>query len=90
MTTETHSVAAVPSADSGFAWRRSALAFALTLIAIIAFAVAFAAAYAALHSGRVLPGVSVSNVSISGLDRAGAQTGAGDICGRRQACQRQR
>ena len=74
MTTETQSVAAVPSADRGFAWRRSALAFALTLIAIIAFAVAFAAAYAALHSGRVLPGVSVSNVSISGLDRAGAQT----------------
>ena len=80
MTTETQSVAAVPSADSGFAWRRSALAFALTLIAIIAFAVAFAAAYAAFHSGRVLPGVSVANVSIAGLDRAGAETALGASC----------
>src|SRR4051794_37771493 len=73
MTTETQSVAAVPSVGRGFAWRRSVIAFGITLIALIAFAVAFAAAYAALHEGRVLPGVSVGNVSIAGLDRPGAQ-----------------
>lgn len=74
MTTETQSVAAVPSAGRGFAWRRSTLAFGITLMAIIAFAVAFAAAYAAFHQGRVLPGVSVGNIPIAGLDRAGAAT----------------
>src|SRR3954465_8264628 len=73
MTTETQSVAAVPSAGRGFAWRRSAIAFGITLIALIAFAVAFAAAYAAVHQGRVLPGVSVGNVAIAGLDRPAAQ-----------------
>src|SRR5690349_9618663 len=69
MTTETHSVTAVPSAGRDFAWRRSALAFGVTLMAIAAFAVAFAAAYAAFHQDRVLPGVSVNSVSIAGLAR---------------------
>src|SRR6266576_2697734 len=73
MTTETQSVAAVPSAGREFAWRRSALAFGITLIAIVAFAVAFAAAYAAFHQDRVLPGVNVGGVSIAGLDRADAE-----------------
>ncbi len=72
MTTETQSVAAVPSASRNFAWRRSALAFGITLIAIIAFAVAFAAAFAAFHQGRVLPGVSVGSVPVAGLDRTAA------------------
>jgi vancomycin resistance protein YoaR len=78
MTTETQSVAAVQSAGRGFAWRRSALAFGITLIAIIAFAIAFAAAYAAFHSGRVLPGVSVGSVPIAGLERAAAETALRD------------
>jgi vancomycin resistance protein YoaR len=73
MTTETQSVTAVPSAVRDFAWRRSALAFAITLLAIAAFAVAFAAAYAGFHQDRVLPGVSVNSVSIAGLDRGDAE-----------------
>lgn len=70
MTTETQSVTAVPSAGRDFAWRRSALAFGITLLAIAAFAAAFAAAYASLHQDRVLPGVVVGGISIAGLDRA--------------------
>ncbi len=73
MTTETQSVPAVPSTGRAFAWRKSALAFGITLIAILAFAIAFAAAYAAFHDGRVLPGVSVGSVSIAGLDRAASE-----------------
>src|SRR3954464_6182594 len=74
MTTETQGVAAsAPSVARPFAWRRAALGFGLTLLAIVAFATAFAAAYAAFHEGRVLPGVSVGNVSLAGLDRARAE-----------------
>jgi vancomycin resistance protein YoaR len=73
MTTETHSVAAVPSAGRDFAWRRSAIAFGITLVALIAFAIAFAAAYASLHEGRILPGVSVGNAAVAGLERGAAQ-----------------
>jgi vancomycin resistance protein YoaR len=73
MTTETQSVTAVSSAGRDFAWRRSALAFGITLLAMVAFAVAFAAAYAAFHQDRVLPGVSVNSVSIAGLDRSDAE-----------------
>src|SRR4051812_7549407 len=74
MTTETQGVAtAVPLVARPFAWRPAALGFGLTLGAIIAFAIAFAAAYAAFHDGRVLPGVSVGNVSLAGLDRAHAE-----------------
>src|SRR4051794_14393259 len=74
MTTETQGVAAAsPLAARPFAWRRAALGFGLTLVAIIAFATAFAAAYAAFHDGCVLPGVSVGNVSLAGLDRAHAE-----------------
>jgi vancomycin resistance protein YoaR len=73
MTTDTQSVTAVPSAGRPFSWRRAALGFGITLFAILAFATAFAAAYVSLHEGRVLPGVSVGGVSISGLDRGGAQ-----------------
>jgi vancomycin resistance protein YoaR len=73
MTTETQSVAAVASAQRGFAWRRAAIAFAITLLAIFAFTTAFAAGYAAFHEGRILPGVSVGSVSLAGLDRGAAQ-----------------
>src|SRR3954468_16811974 len=74
MTTETQSVAGVPTAARPFAWRRAALGFGITLIAILAFATAFGAAYAAFHDGRVLPGVSIGNVAIAGLDRTAAET----------------
>src|SRR4051794_30950547 len=74
MTTETQGVAAAaPSVARPFAWRRAALGFGLTLVAIVAFATAFAAAYAAFHDGRVLPGVSVGSVSLAGLDRPHAE-----------------
>jgi vancomycin resistance protein YoaR len=74
MTTETQGVAAAaPLVARPFAWRRAALGFGLTLVAIVAFATAFAAAYAAFHDGRVLPGVSVGNVSLAGLDRSHAE-----------------
>ena len=74
MTTETQGVAATaPLVTRPFAWRRAALGFALTLVAIVAFVTAFAAAYAAFHDGRVLPGVSAGNVSLAGLDRPHAE-----------------
>ena len=56
----------------GFAWRRVALSFGLTLLALFTFAAVFAGAYARLHEGRVLPGVDVGGVELAGLDRAAA------------------
>jgi vancomycin resistance protein YoaR len=61
----------LPSALQGVgggAVGRLALAFLLTLIAIAVFATAFALGYARLHDGRIVPGVEVAGVSLSGLD----------------------
>jgi vancomycin resistance protein YoaR len=52
---------------------RGAMAFALTLLALLSFFVAFAAGYAIYHADRVVPGVSVAGVALGGLDRAAAE-----------------
>lgn len=56
-----------------FPWRRSAAFFAITLLALFAFAAAFAAAYVGLHDGRIVPGVTVGGVRVAGLDRSAAE-----------------
>jgi vancomycin resistance protein YoaR len=54
-------------------WRRGALTFAVTFIAIAVFAASFAAGYARMHDGRVLPGVEVAGTSLAGLERPAAE-----------------
>src|SRR5438477_305260 len=53
-------------------WRRGAFTFLLTLVAIVVFMASFAIGYARVNEGKVLPGVSVAGVSLSGLTRAQA------------------
>jgi len=60
--------------NQGFPWRRTALTFLVTLIAISLFGASFAVGYARMNEGRVIPGVSVAGISLAGLDRAAAQT----------------
>src|SRR3954469_22104215 len=50
-------------------WRRGAFTFLLTLVAIVVFMASFAVGYARVNEGKVLPGVSVDGVSLSGLTR---------------------
>ncbi len=47
--------------------------FAVTLVAMAIFGAAFAVGYARVNEGRILPGVDVAGVSLSGLDRASAE-----------------
>lgn len=49
-----------------------AYAFGVTLLAVVLFGAAFAVGYARVNEGRVLPGVDVGGVSLSGLDRPSA------------------
>ncbi|MEA2677379.1 MAG: hypothetical protein QOJ81_1520 [Chloroflexota bacterium] len=52
--------------------RRMAFTFGVTLLAVMLFGAAFAVGYARVNEGRVLPGVDVAGVSLSGLDRPSA------------------
>ncbi len=73
MTTKAE-VADQPRLELGtFNWRRAAVWFTVTLLAIVFFAVAFAAGYGRFHEGRMLPGVDVAGVDVAGLNRAAAE-----------------
>ena len=56
-------------------WRRGTFTFVLTLVAILVFMTSFAVGYARVNEGKVLPGVDVAGVSLSGLtqDQAAAK-----------------
>src|SRR3954451_23445669 len=66
MTTETQSLP-VTSRPSTFRWRRLLLAFAVTLVALLAIVAIGSFVYASSNAGRILPGVSIGGVSVSGL-----------------------
>ena len=73
MTTKAE-VADQPRLELGtFNWRRAAVWFIVTMLAIVFFAAAFAAGYGRFHEGRVLPGVDVAGVDVAGLNRAAAE-----------------
>jgi vancomycin resistance protein YoaR len=55
-------------------WRRGTFAFVLTLVAMLVFMASFAVGYARVNEGKVLPGVDVAGVSLSGLTREQAET----------------
>ena len=46
--------------------------FGVTLLAVMIFGAAFAVGYARVNEGRIMPGVDVGGVSLSGLDRGSA------------------
>src|SRR3954464_3355653 len=50
-------------------WQRGAFTFLLTLLALVVFMASFAVGYARVNEGKVLPGVDVAGVSLSGLTR---------------------
>src|SRR3954453_8074753 len=48
-------------------WQRAAFTFLLTLLALVVFMASFAVGYARVNEGKILPGVGVDGVSLSGL-----------------------
>lgn len=54
----------------GFSWRRFLVVAALVFGGMLIAAAAVAFAYASMNNGRVMPGVSVGGVSVSGLEPA--------------------
>jgi vancomycin resistance protein YoaR len=66
MTTDTQTLP-VTASRSGFRWRRFLIAFAATLVVLIAVASAAAFAYASGNSGRILSGVTIGGVSVAGM-----------------------
>lgn len=52
--------------------RRMGFSFGVTLLAVVLFGAAFAVGYARVNEGRIMPGVDVAGVSLSGLDRDAA------------------
>jgi vancomycin resistance protein YoaR len=73
MTTRVDQLPAFLTPTRHFPWRNLLLSFLLTLLAVAVFAGAFAVGYGAIHAGKVLPGVHVGGVSLSGLDRPSAE-----------------
>jgi vancomycin resistance protein YoaR len=53
-------------------WRRAAAGFLVAWLGVAAFLAALLIGLAFMYQGRVLPGVSVAGVNVSGLDRAAA------------------
>ncbi len=63
---------AIPYAKSSArsrSWRRGTFTFVLTFVAIAVFMASFAIGYARVNEGKVLPGVDVAGVSLTGLTR---------------------
>ena len=69
MTTRSDPYAApyAQSRSRGGSWRRGTFTFLLTIVAILVFMTSFAVGYARVNEGKVLPGVDVAGVSLSGL-----------------------
>jgi vancomycin resistance protein YoaR len=74
MTTTSDSLppAAEPAITTGRTWVRFGVAFIVGLLAVLAVGVAGMYAYDAAHDGRILPGVHVGSVDVSGMDRTQA------------------
>jgi vancomycin resistance protein YoaR len=72
MTSRTESFPSEYAAAPRYPWQRIAVAFALTLGALILFSAAFAWGYARMNDGRALPGVDVAGVDVAGLTRSAA------------------
>src|SRR6478736_3110691 len=53
--------------DRNAGFRRGSLTFVLTFVAILLFMASFAIGYARVNQDKVLPGVAVGGVSLSGL-----------------------
>jgi len=54
-------------------WRGFVIAFAVTALALLAFAGVFAFSLVALNADKVVPGTVVAGVPLGGLDRASAE-----------------
>ena len=66
MTTDTQTLP-VTARTSGLRSRRILIAFAATLVVLIALAAVGSYLYASSNAGRILPGVSIGGVSVAGL-----------------------
>ena len=59
-------------------WRRAARAFGLGLAAFVAFVASAGISYDLLHAGKIIPGVDIGGVDVSGLTRQQAAAVLGD------------
>jgi vancomycin resistance protein YoaR len=66
MTTDTQTLP-VSARTSGFRSRRILVAFAATLVVLVAILAIGSYVYASSNAGRILPGVSIGGVSVAGL-----------------------
>lgn len=66
MTTDTQTMP-VSARASGLRWRRFLVAFAATGLVLLALAAIGGFVYSSSNEGRILPGVSIGGVSVSGL-----------------------
>ncbi|MBA2557629.1 MAG: VanW family protein [Chloroflexi bacterium] len=74
MTTRTERIPAVSALPpDGSRWRSALVAFFTAFALALLMGAAFVFGIQQLHGGRVLPGVSVGGVALSGLDRAQAE-----------------
>lgn len=78
MTTRTDQFPALLGPGRRIPWRPMGLSFGLTLASVLIFAVAFMVGFAFLNAGRVLPGVQVGGIALTGLDRAAAAEALAD------------
>ena len=69
MTTETNTFE-VRQPLRGLNWRRLLAIGAVSVVSIFVLAAVIAFAYASMNSGRVLPGVTIGEVAVSGLEPA--------------------
>ncbi len=69
MTTETNTFEARQPLR-GLNWRRFAAVTAISVVSIFVLAAVIAFAYASMNSGRVLPGVTIGEIAVSGLPPA--------------------
>ncbi|MDL2335734.1 MAG: peptidoglycan binding domain-containing protein, partial [Chloroflexota bacterium] len=70
--TQTLPIGISPHPLTGAPMRRMGFTFGVTLLAFVLFGAAFAVGYALVNEGRIMPGVDVGGVSLSGLDRSAA------------------
>ena len=73
MTTETQTLPAT-TRISGFTWRRFLLFFAGTVLVLLALGAIGTYVYASNNAGRILSGVSIGGVSVSGLTPEAAKS----------------
>src|SRR4026209_576475 len=73
MSTRTSELELPFAGTRNFPWRQFALAFLLTLLAVVLSTFCFAVALPTSNANRIVPGTAIAGVQVGGLDRASAE-----------------